>query len=232
MNDPEADRATTQPAEPGRRAAGHKGPAARHLTQLWGVSFGDAALASFVLCAVSGVLLLPAFDARDGARSIALWLLANPGATVLRNLHYWTAQACLVLTLLHAWDHLRRGREGRLARGVWLRLVASLPVLAFLMLSGFLLRGDADAQQARRILKKCWACCRWPGLALVQFLLGTDGASLQVWCCTTPPPPPSSSGWWWWNTPGASGAGCVPGCWSCWAAAPWRCWCRRGFTTA
>ena len=123
MNDPEADRATTQPAEPGRRAAGHKGPAARHLTQLWGVSFGDAALASFVLCAVSGVLLLPAFDARDGARSIALWLLANPGATVLRNLHYWTAQACLVLVTLHAWDHLRRGREGRLARGVWLRLV-------------------------------------------------------------------------------------------------------------
>jgi hypothetical protein len=60
---------------------------------LWGVSFGDAALASFVLCAVSGVLLLPAFDARDGVRSIALWLLANPGATVLRNLHYWTAQA-------------------------------------------------------------------------------------------------------------------------------------------
>jgi hypothetical protein len=32
--------------------------------------------------------------------------------------------------------------------------VASLPVLAFLMLSGFLLRGDADAQQARRILEE------------------------------------------------------------------------------
>jgi quinol-cytochrome oxidoreductase complex cytochrome b subunit len=78
------------------------------------VSFGDAALACFVLCAVSGVLLLPAFDARDGVRSIGQWLLANPGAAVLRNLHYWTAQAFLVLTVLHAWDHLRRGRELRL----------------------------------------------------------------------------------------------------------------------
>ena len=41
-----------------------------------------------------------------------------------------------------------------MAPGAWLRLVASLPVLAFLMLSGFLLRADADAQQARRILER------------------------------------------------------------------------------
>jgi hypothetical protein len=154
--------------------------AARRLTSLWEVSFGDAALAAFVLCALSGVLLLPAFDARDGLRSIGQWLLANPGATVLRNLHYWTAQAFLVLTALHAWDHLRRRSEGRLARSVWLRLVASLPVLAFLMLSGFLLRGDADAQQARRILEEMLALLPLVGRALAQFLLGSEGASLQV----------------------------------------------------
>jgi hypothetical protein len=173
MSEPEPAQAAPLPAE-------LPSAAARRLTSLWGVSFGDAALATFVLCAVSGVLLLPAFDARDGVRSIALWLLANPGATVLRNLHYWTAQACLVLTVLHAWDHLRRGREGRLARGVWLRLVASLPVLAFLMLSGFLLRGDADAQQARRILEEMLGLLPLAGPALVQFLLGNDSASLQV----------------------------------------------------
>ena len=169
--------------EPGRAApvpVDRETAAARRLTSLWQVSFGDAALAAFVLCAVSGVLLLPAFDAGDSVRSIAQWLLANPGAAVLRNLHYWTAQAFLVLTVLHSWDHLRRGREGRLAHGVWLRLVASLPVLVFLMLSGFLLRGDADAQQARRIFEEMLALLPLAGPLLSQFLLGGDSSSLQV----------------------------------------------------
>ena len=147
---------------------------------LWGVSFGDAALAAFVLCAISGALLAPAFDANDAARSVGEWLLVNPGAAFLRNLHYWTAQAFLVLTLLHGWDHLRRGTEKRLGRGVWLRLVASLPVLAFLMLSGFLLRADADAQQARNIFEQLIALLPLAGPALVTLLFGADAASLQV----------------------------------------------------
>lgn len=153
---------------------------ARRPASLWRVDFGDAALATFVLCAISGVLLAPGFDARDGARSIAEWLLANPGATVLRNLHYWTAQAFVVLTLLHGWDHLRRGSEARLAPGAWLRLVASVPVLAFLMLSGFLLRADADAQQARRILEEVVGQVPLAGPMLATLLFGTDDASLQV----------------------------------------------------
>lgn len=162
--------------EPAAAAAG----TTRRLSTFWRVSFGDAALAAFALCAASGVLLLPAFDVRDGARSVAEWLLANPGAGFLRNLHYWTAQAFLVLTLLHAWDHLRRGTEVRLPPGVWLRLVASLPVLAWLMLSGFLLRTDADAQQARRILEAVIALVPLLGPALATLLFGADDGGLQV----------------------------------------------------
>jgi hypothetical protein len=156
------------------------------------------------------VLLVPGFDAGDGTRSIAGWLLANPGATFLRNLHYWTAQAFLVLTLLHGWDHLRRGTEARLNPGVWLRLVASLPVLAWLMLSGFLLRADAEAQQAPH-LEKCWTCCRWPGRCWRSFCWAATAARRRSSLCSMPPPPPSASGWWWWNMRGACGAACAPG---------------------
>ena len=162
-------------AAPDRKTA-----AARRPTSFRGVTFGDAALASFVLCAVSGVLLLPAFDARDGVLSIARWLLAQPGVAVLRNLHYWSAQAFLVLTVLHTWDLLRCRAEQRLARGVWLRLVASVPVMGFLMLSGFLLRGDADARQAGRVLEDMLALVPLAGPALSQFLLGQDSGALQV----------------------------------------------------
>jgi hypothetical protein len=170
-------------ASPGARAPqGPRpgGPPSQGPASLWRVSFGDAALAAFALCAVSGVLLAPGFDVRDGARSIAGWLLADPGAAWLRNLHYWTAQAFVVLTALHVWDHLRRRAEVRLRTGVWLRLVASLPVLAFLMLSGFLLRADADALQARRIFEQVAALVPLAGPALATLLFGVDEASLQV----------------------------------------------------
>ncbi|MDP1901533.1 MAG: hypothetical protein Q8K96_13925 [Rubrivivax sp.] len=162
------------------KPAEQPGVARGRLISLWGVSLGDAALAAFVLCAVSGVFLLPAFDAREPVRSIAEWLLANPGAVYLRNLHYWTAQAFLVLTVLHGWDHLRLATEKRLARGVWTRLVLSLPVVAFLMLSGFLLRGDTDAQQARRILEQVVTLLPLIGPGLAAFLFGAEEGLLQV----------------------------------------------------
>ncbi len=165
---------------PRPRAVDADGGGSRRPAALWRLSFGDAALAAFVLCAVSGVLLVPGFDAGDGTRSIAGWLLANPGATFLRNLHYWTAQAFLVLTLLHGWDHLRRGTEARLRPGVWLRLVASLPVLAFLMLSGFLLRADAEAQQARRIFEEVLHLVPLAGPMLATWLFGAEDGRLQV----------------------------------------------------
>lgn len=136
-------------------------------------------MAAFVLCAVSGMLLIPAFDARDGRNSIGEWLLANPGAVLLRNLHYWTAEVFLVGTVLHVWDHFRAATEKRLSGGVWLRLVLSIPVIVFLMLSGFLLRGDADAQQAHRILQEVVGRLPLIGSLLATFLFGS-GEQLNV----------------------------------------------------
>lgn len=139
-----------------------------------GITLGDLATASFVLCAISGAFLAAAFDPHDAFRSIAEWLLVNPGAVFLRNLHYWTAQVFLVTTLLHLWDHLRIATERRPSRGVWLRLVLSLPVLAFLMLSGFLLRGDSDAQQARLIFGEIIQRLPLLGTSLASLLIGRD----------------------------------------------------------
>lgn len=145
-----------------------------------GATFGEVALAAFLLCAVSGVLLVPAFDSHDGRRAIAAWLLGNPGAVFLRNVHYWTAQVFLVGLVLHVTDHLRAGTEGRPAPGVWLRLSASLPVVGFLMLSGFLLRDDPDAQQAGRILQGIIAQLPGVGGAVAAFLFGPPPGSLNV----------------------------------------------------
>jgi hypothetical protein len=139
-------------------------------------TFGSLAAASFVVAVASGVVLAAPYDPADAYNSLAALLLANPAGTFFRNLHYWSGQACFVLTLLHAWDHLRARTERRVAVGVWLRLVASVALISFIMLSGFLLRGDADAQQAFRILREATAQIPLAGPDLAALVFGATGA--------------------------------------------------------
>ena len=143
--------------------------------RLWSTpvgTLGELATAAYAVAAVSGAALAVPFDAADAYVSIGTLLLANPPAVFFRNLHYWAAQLCLVLTLLHAWDHLRARTEGRVGRGVWLRLTLSLPLLAFIMLSGFILRGDPEGRQALRILSEATSQVPLAGPLLATLVFG------------------------------------------------------------
>jgi quinol-cytochrome oxidoreductase complex cytochrome b subunit len=138
-------------------------------------TLGDLATASFVIAAASGVVLAVPYDSADGYGSIATVLLVNPAGVLFRNMHYWSGQLCFVLTLWHVWDHLRATTEHRVRVGVWLRLTLTLPLVAFIMLSGFLLRGDADAQQALRILTEVTTQIPLAGPGLATLIFGVAG---------------------------------------------------------
>ena len=144
----------------------------------WG-TLGDLALAAFAWAVLSGAALAVPFNPGDAYGSIAGLLLGDPAGTFLRNIHYWSGQLFLILTLLHLWDHLWLGTELRVRQAVWLRLTLSLGVAGFLMLSGFLLRGDADAQQALRIVTRLLDGIPWLGSLAVTFLFGR-GARLDA----------------------------------------------------
>src|SRR5512135_1415400 len=118
---------------------------------LRGTTFGGFAFACLFVAALSGLALALAYDVRQPQDSVALLLLTNPGARLFRNLHYWAAQFFLLLSVFHACDHLRRGTERRMTPSMWTRVTLSIPIAAFLMFSGFLLRGDAESTQAFRI---------------------------------------------------------------------------------
>ncbi len=135
-------------------------------------TFGDLATAAFIVAAASGVAVAIPYRPGDAYGSIATMLLVNPAAAFFRNLHYWSGQVCLLATLLHVWDHLRARTEGRVGRGVWLRLTLTLPLVVFLMLSGFMLRGDAEGRQALRIVTEATAQVPLVGSLLSAFLLG------------------------------------------------------------
>ncbi len=115
------------------------------------------------------------YDSERPYDSLALLLLTNPAGAFFRNLHYWTAQVFLVFTLAHTWDHLARWTESRLPRRMWWRTTASLPLAAFVMLSGFMLKGDAEAQQALRLVTSLLEQVPVIGRLISVALVGTEG---------------------------------------------------------
>lgn len=140
---------------------------------------GMLALAAFVICAATGVMLVPVYLPGSPLDSLALLSLKNPAGNFVRSLHYWSAQAFLAFTLAHIVDHLLRRSEGRLRFGVWARLAFAVPVVFAVMLSGFLLRADAAAAQALPILTSLLADVPLIGAGMRRLLTGT-GADLST----------------------------------------------------
>ena len=110
------------------------------------------ATASFLICVLSGIILAVPFDINKPYESITFLLITNPSASFFRNIHYWSAQFFLVFTILHLWDHLKAGTEKNQTHGIWLRLTISVLFMLFVMITGFILKADADSIQARRII--------------------------------------------------------------------------------
>jgi hypothetical protein len=142
-------------------------------------TLGETAFAAIWIAVASGLALAVAYDSQHAYDSIAVLLLSNPAAAYFRNLHYWAGQVFLVLTLAHAWDHLSRWTESRVPRTMWWRVAASLPLAVFVMLSGFMLKGDAEAQQALRIVTSLLDQVPWAGPVLSAAVFGTE-ANRQV----------------------------------------------------
>ncbi|MBV5314207.1 MAG: DUF4405 domain-containing protein, partial [Prolixibacteraceae bacterium] len=72
---------------------------------------GWIASASLLICAVSGVLLAIPYDFTRAHQSVSEMLLFNPAASLLRNLHYWSAQLFFIFSVLHVYDHLSKSTE-------------------------------------------------------------------------------------------------------------------------
>ena len=126
---------------------------AKIYSKLFGSTFGHIAFASFFIAALTGVFLSVFYDVHKPFDSISMMLIANPSASFIRSLHYWSAQIFLIFVIFHIWDHLRKSTEMQVKKWVWVRLVISILAVFLVMLTGFILKGDADSIQARRILE-------------------------------------------------------------------------------
>jgi len=143
-------------------------------------TYGWVATASIILCAVSGAWLAVPYDIASPYLSVTILVTVNPAASFLRNMHYWSAQLFLILTLIHIFDHLYRGTESNIRKkSVWFILTLSIIFTLFVMLSGFILKADGDSLQAHRILSSLVSSLPWIGPILQQTFVGSEG-NLQV----------------------------------------------------
>ena len=138
-------------------------------------TYGRFSLALFVICIVSGIFIAIPYNVNKPYESISLIMIANPVASLFRNLHYWSAQLFLILSMLHIYDHFSRKEGIRLKPGLWARLSVGVLIILLAMLTGFLLKADADALQARRILNSLITGIPLVGNLLDYSLLGKEG---------------------------------------------------------
>ncbi len=142
-------------------------------------TYGQISLASLAISIVSGIFLAIPFDIENPFLSISSMMVLNPAASFIRNLHFWSSQFFLVFSLIHIWDHFSKSDEIKIKKGVWLRLSLGVLIIFLAMLTGFLLKGDADSKQAWRILDSLITSIPLVGNALSYSLLGNEG-SLQL----------------------------------------------------
>ncbi len=136
---------------------------------------GLLSLAAFFIALFSGIALSLAYDVHSPYTSLQMILLTNTGAVFFRNIHYWSAQLFLIFIVLHTIEHLALKTERKLSSGVWLRVVVSIPFIFFVMLSGFLLKGDSESLLAGRILGGLLKTLPILGDALKFAIIGATG---------------------------------------------------------
>ena len=139
-------------------------------------TYGWVAVASVIICAVSGALLAVPYNVAEPYLSVTMLVTANPAASLIRNIHYWSAQLFLILTLIHIFDHIRKGTEKSVkSKSLWFRLILSIVFAIYAMLSGFILKADGDSVQAHRILSSLVLSLPWIGSMLQQTFIGPEG---------------------------------------------------------
>jgi len=150
------------------------------LKRFLGYSFGQWSIAMLLICLISGIFLIVPFDITQAYQSIVSFSISNSFALFFRNLHYWSSQLFLIFTLLHFLDHLIQKSETKVKHTLWLRLVLGILVIYLTMLTGFLLKADADSQQAWEILHFLASSIPFIGETMAYFLLGDQASNLLI----------------------------------------------------
>lgn len=113
-------------------------------------------LACLAVCLASGVVLSIKYRPMgDVFRTVEEITSGIPYGAFLRQMHFGSGQAFVILMLLHTADHFIRRRYAAYPWRTWCRLIASLLLCFFTLFTGFILEGDLEGIFAGRIMASC-----------------------------------------------------------------------------
>lgn len=134
--------------------------------------FGRLAFGFLLVSAVSGAALVPFWSAAAARDSLERIEGGIPWGFLLRGLHAWSSFGVLASLGAHLLQVILKKNEGRLPAGMWWRSVLLLPVTVGALLSGFVLRGDAEAVAALAIWRRLLESLPFLGAEIARFSLG------------------------------------------------------------
>jgi hypothetical protein len=143
-----------------------------------GIRFGSLSLGFLAVTVASGIALSALFRPEAALESVEAIQSGLPWAWGIRGLHAWAALGFLLCAGIHLVDVIRAGALDRVPAGAWWRAVGVVPLAVAGMLTGFLLRGDAEAQAAMQVGRGVIGSIPLVGDGLATLLLGPAGAGL------------------------------------------------------
>ena len=143
---------------------------------------GRIAISALLVCVVSGVLLAIPYDFSKAYQSVFELLMFNPAGSLVRNIHYWSAQLFFIFFLVHIYDHLSKRTETNIKSSrTWFILCLVIVFTGYEMISGFILKGDAAGMQARRIVNSMLGSVPFVGQMLSSAFTGSEDHWLIVY---------------------------------------------------
>lgn len=141
-------------------------------------SFGRLAFGFLAVAAVSGAALAPFASATDPLDGVERLEGGVPWGFLLRGLHAYASFGLLVSLAAHLVQVIAARTERQLPAGVWWRSVSLLPLTVAALLSGFVLRGDAEAAAALAVFRRIAETLPVLGPELARLLTGTTPGDL------------------------------------------------------
>jgi len=145
----------------------------------WLPSTGSLTLGCLPVVLVSGGLLAIHFDPAAPLASVEAIEEVVPFGFLVRGLHYFASHLLLILAVAHTAARLSARDYRRVPPAAWGVAVLVLPLVVWLILSGFLLRGDPEAIGAAEVARHLLGLLPDGGHTR-SCLLGTNAAALYA----------------------------------------------------
>ena len=142
--------------------------------------FGRLAVGFLAVVVLSGLALVPVYEAASPLASLEGIQHGHPWAWLWRGIHWFAALGLLVMTAVHIFEMIRRGLDGHLPAGRWWRSVMVLPAIIGAMLGGFVMRGDAGAGAALDVWRGIVSDVPGIGPEIATFTIGANEADLST----------------------------------------------------